>query len=91
MILRRSLHLPVAVTEGSLTEKVNKNGVRLWTAWSTRAPSPGSRSVLVAFSLAQNRSTKANNLARRFDLASENGIFVNTQQILAVEADPGFR
>ena len=24
-------HLPVAVTEGSLTEKVNENGVRLWT------------------------------------------------------------
>jgi hypothetical protein len=30
-ILPRSLHLPVAVTGGSLTEKINKTGVRLWT------------------------------------------------------------
>ena len=29
----RSLHLPVAVTEGSLTENLNKTGVRLWTAF----------------------------------------------------------
>jgi hypothetical protein len=27
----RSRHLPVALTEGSLTRKVNKTGVRLWT------------------------------------------------------------
>jgi hypothetical protein len=30
-ILPRSLHRPVAVTEGSLTENTNKTGVRLWT------------------------------------------------------------
>ena len=30
-ILPASLHLPVAVTEGSLTEKLNKTGVRFWT------------------------------------------------------------
>ena len=29
-ILPRSRHLPVAVTEGSLTENINKIGVRLW-------------------------------------------------------------
>jgi hypothetical protein len=26
----RSRHLPVAVTEGNLTENLNKTGVRLW-------------------------------------------------------------
>jgi hypothetical protein len=31
-ILPRSLHLAVAVTDGSLKEKINKIGVRLWTA-----------------------------------------------------------
>ena len=30
-ILSRSRHLPVALTEGSLTETSNKTGVRLWT------------------------------------------------------------
>jgi hypothetical protein len=30
-ILPRSLHLPFAVTEGSLTKNLNKTGVRLWT------------------------------------------------------------
>ena len=30
-ILPRSRHLPVAVTEGSLTENLNEIGVRLWT------------------------------------------------------------
>jgi len=30
-ILPRSRHLPVAVTEGSLTENTNEIGVRLWT------------------------------------------------------------
>jgi hypothetical protein len=30
-ILPRSLHLPAAVTDGSLTENLNKTGVRLWT------------------------------------------------------------
>ena len=30
-ILLRSLHLPVAVVEGSLTENPNRTGVRLWT------------------------------------------------------------
>jgi hypothetical protein len=30
-ILPRSRHLPVAVTEGSLTRNLNKTGVRLWT------------------------------------------------------------
>ena len=30
-LLPRSRHLPVAVTEGSLTRKVNEIGVRLWT------------------------------------------------------------
>jgi hypothetical protein len=29
--LPRSRHLPTAVTEGSLTENLNKTGVRLWT------------------------------------------------------------
>jgi hypothetical protein len=33
-ILPRSLHLPVAVTDGSLREKINETGVRLWTACS---------------------------------------------------------
>ena len=33
-ILPRSRHLPVAVTEGSRTETLNKTGVRLWTACS---------------------------------------------------------
>jgi hypothetical protein len=30
-ILPRSLHLPVAVVDGSLIENTNKTGVRLWT------------------------------------------------------------
>ena len=30
-ILPRSLHLPVAVVDGSLTQNLNKTGVRLWT------------------------------------------------------------
>ena len=30
-ILPRSRHLPLASTDGSLIEKVNKTGVRLWT------------------------------------------------------------
>jgi hypothetical protein len=30
-ILPRSRHLPLAVTDGSLTENVNKTGVRFWT------------------------------------------------------------
>ena len=33
-ILPRSRHLPRASTEGSRTENLNKNGVRLWTASS---------------------------------------------------------
>ena len=36
-ILPRSRHRRVAVTEGSLRENVNKNGVRLWTDPSARA------------------------------------------------------
>ena len=35
-ILPRSRHLPVAITDGSLTENFNKNGVRLWTDRSGR-------------------------------------------------------
>jgi len=31
-ILPRSLQRPLASTEGSATEKINKTGVRLWTA-----------------------------------------------------------
>jgi len=31
----RSLHLPVAVTDGSATQNFNENGVRLWTDCST--------------------------------------------------------
>jgi hypothetical protein len=34
--LPRSLHLPLASTDGSATEKVNKTGVRLWTDRSGR-------------------------------------------------------
>jgi hypothetical protein len=30
-ILPRSLHLPVAVTEGRLTENLNEIGARFWT------------------------------------------------------------
>jgi hypothetical protein len=30
-ILSRSRHLPVGVVDGSLTENLNKTGVRLWT------------------------------------------------------------
>lgn len=30
-ILPHSLHLPLTVVDGSLTEKINKTGVRLWT------------------------------------------------------------
>jgi hypothetical protein len=30
-ILPRSFHLPVAVTDGSRTRNLNKNGVRFWT------------------------------------------------------------
>ena len=37
-ILPRSLHLPLAVTEGSLIENVNKTGVRLWTDSSRPVP-----------------------------------------------------
>ena len=33
-ILPRSLHLPRASTDGSRTQNLNKNGVRLWTACS---------------------------------------------------------
>jgi hypothetical protein len=33
-ILPRSFHRPVAVTDGSRKENVNKNGVRFWTASS---------------------------------------------------------
>ena len=33
-ILPRSRHLPLAVTEGSLTRNLNKTGVRLWTGCS---------------------------------------------------------
>lgn len=33
-VFPRSRHLPFAVTDGSLTEKVNKTGVRLWTGCS---------------------------------------------------------
>jgi hypothetical protein len=34
LILSRSRHRPVIVTDGSLTENVNKTGVRLWTGCS---------------------------------------------------------
>jgi hypothetical protein len=30
LLLPRSLHLPVAVVEGSLTQNLNEIGVRLW-------------------------------------------------------------
>jgi hypothetical protein len=30
-ILPRSLHLPVAVTDGTVRENINEIGVRLWT------------------------------------------------------------
>jgi hypothetical protein len=33
-ILPHSLHRPVAVTDGSLTENFNKTAVRLWTGCS---------------------------------------------------------
>ena len=33
-ILPRSLHRPLASTEGGATENINKTGVRLWTACS---------------------------------------------------------
>ena len=42
-ILPRSRHLPVVVTEGSLTRNINKYRVRLWTdsswpmPWTNRA------------------------------------------------------
>ena len=36
-ILPRSRHLPVASTDGSLTENPNKTAVRLWTACSARS------------------------------------------------------
>ena len=45
-ILPRSLHRPVAVTEGSLPEKPNKTAVRLWTAWRLLEVGYGSRRLL---------------------------------------------
>ena len=46
--LPRSRHLPVAVTEGSLTEKVNKYGVRPWTDWARSCHSNSRFSTLLA-------------------------------------------
>jgi hypothetical protein len=58
-ILPRSRHRPLASTEGSLIEKVNKTGVRLWTGCSfneSRAASAGKK-PLPEGALAQQRES----------------------------------